>query len=113
THMPDEKFFIAKDTGRESCAHAAHFGFESEVIDVEVGLFEDLLEDLVGLCSRSRALESIQSDIDRHLTGDFTGTQAADTVCNRSDCTLDELVVFVFRFPETNGILVVVTDGAC
>ena len=78
--VSDTDFFIAKNACRERCAHAALLGFEAEVIDVEVGFSENLVEDLIGFAARRRGLERIHGDVDRHPAGDFAGTQSADSI---------------------------------
>ena len=69
-----------------------------------------MFEDLVGFRAACSAFEGIQRDIDRHPAGDLARAQSADSVGDRSDGTENKPVFLTFRFPESDGILIVVTD---
>src|SRR5438876_4485145 len=69
--VPDIGFLVAKYTGRQRGPHPPQLGFDTEVIDIEVGFFEDLIENLIGFAAVRSGLEIIQRDVDRHPAGNF------------------------------------------
>src|ERR1041385_6428392 len=58
-NMTNENFFVTENACGQRRSHAALLGFHAEIVDVEVGLFEDLLENLIGFIAGRRSLEGV------------------------------------------------------
>src|SRR5438045_2692585 len=98
--MSEANFFVPENADRQCRCHPALLGFEAEVIDVEIGFFENLLEDMVGFGSPRTSLEGIEGDIDRHSAGDLARTQAANAVGDGRYRAVNEPVLLTFRLPK-------------
>src|SRR5881396_3547155 len=104
-NVSNRDFLIAENACTQSGAHPAEFGFDPEVVNVEIGFFENLVEDLVGFLSSRGGLKSIQGNVDRHAAGDLAGAEATHSIRNRGDGAVNEPVLLTFRLPEPDRII--------
>ena len=108
--VTDCGFLVSKHADRKRRGHAPLFGLHTEVVDIEIGLVEDLREDRSGLAAFRCGFECVQRDIDSHSAGDIATAQAADAVCDSRDGAVQQTIVLIVGLPEADAVLILMTD---
>jgi hypothetical protein len=108
--MANNQFLIPEYTSGQGGRHPTLLGFEPEIIDVQVGFPENLVQDLVGLLSWRSGLKDADRDIDGQSAGDLAGAQSSNAIGDCCHRTINEPVVLTFELPNSNAILIVMTN---
>ena len=108
--MADRDFLISKNTNRQRCCHLLLLGLHSKVVNVQVGLIEDLRQDLIRSSTPLSGLKRVDGHVHSHAAGNLATTETPDSIRNRGNRAVDESFFFLFRFPESGAVLVVMPD---
>jgi hypothetical protein len=71
---------------------------------------KNLIEDFVRFRAGRRGFENVERDVDCHPAGDLAGAQSTNAIGDCGDRTANEPVVFTVGLPESDAVLVVMTN---